>query len=157
MVKRIMTIALLAVFAVSAFLPNAIAYDKQKQKACYGKKSLNEKVLKKAYFFLKNADEIGLSDDQVMNVKEIKVAAKKEMIRKDADIELLKIDIKSKLYSDNINLDEINKLIDQKYKLKNEKAKYLVAKYAELKGMLTDEQMEKAIEIWKNCDKQCKR
>jgi len=152
--KKIAVVILLAVFAVSSFLPStAMAYGKEKDKACHGKKGLDEKILWKAHFFLRNSDDLELSDEQVKQIKDLKFAVKKELVVQNADIEVLGIDIKSKLYSSEIDTEAISKLIDQKYDLKKAKAKYLVGKYAELKGILTAEQKEKLRDLWKQCKK----
>ena len=85
-------------------------------------------------------------------IKTLKVEAKKELIRKNAEIKLLEIDIKSAMYADNIDVEAIGKLIDAKYDLKKEKAKNTINKYVELKGILTPEQKD----TLKGLKKQCK-
>tara|TARA_B100000315_G_C14311680_1_gene466665 strand:+ start:224 stop:679 length:456 start_codon:yes stop_codon:yes gene_type:complete len=117
------------------------------------KKGLEKKVLWKAHFFLKNQDELKLSDEQMRQIKDLKVSVKKDLVKRKAEIDLIKIDIKSALYEETINTEAINKLIDQKYDLKRSKAKYLVSKYAALKSILTDEQAKEVKALWKKCDK----
>ena len=53
------------------------------------------------------------------------------------------MDIKEAMWSDNLDLEAINTLIDKKYDLKKAKAKSSIADYAELKGILTEEQKAK--------------
>lgn len=59
---------------------------------------------------------------------------------KRAEIDVLKIDIKAKLWEDTIDKKGINKLIDKKYELKKEKAKALVDAYAQFNNILTEDQ-----------------
>jgi len=117
------------------------------------KKDFAEKVLWKAHFFLKNQDELKLSDEQIRQIKDLKVSVKKDLVKRGAEIDLMKIDIKSALYEDTINREAINKLIDKKYDLKRSKAKYLVGQYVALKSILTDEQTKEVKALWKKCDK----
>ena len=124
----------------------------------HGKKSLDEKFMKKAHFIMLYQDELGISDETVDGIKALKIETKKNLIMKNAQIEVLAIDIKSGLYAEKIDVEAIDKLIDQKYELKKEKAKMLVAAYATLKGMLTEEQMDTLKGIWTTQKKamQCK-
>lgn len=62
---------------------------------------------------LRYAEELKLSGDQVKKLKLIKVNAKKEKIRLKADKEILKIDLKSELHSEEPNRNKANKLIEQ--------------------------------------------
>ena len=62
------------------------------------------------------------------------------MIRKKAEIDVISVDIRSKLWDETIDVSGINKLVDQKYDLKKEKTKSLIAAYAELKKILSEEQ-----------------
>ena len=84
-----------------------------------------------------------ISDEQVKKIKGLKVSTKKDLIRKKADIDIVALDIKSALWEDEVDLATVNALIDRKYDLKKEKAKSLVAAYAALKGILTEEQRDK--------------
>ena len=103
---------------------------------------------------LKNEDELGLSDKQVAAIKELKFDTKRELVKRSAEIDLVKIDIKEKLYKDKVDVKGMDPLIDKKYELKKEKAKYLVKQYAALKGILTDKQLEEMKVLWR---KSCKK
>jgi len=112
-------------------------------------KSVKDKFFKKVHAIYANQEKLGISDKQLNKVKDLKLALKKEIIRKDADIEILKIDIKSLLYADKINVGAINKLIDQKYDAKKAKSKKTVESYAQLKKILSEEQQAKLKSLWK--------
>lgn len=149
--KKILAVMLVAVFVLStlAFTDSAHAWGKWGRKKCESKWSMEEKVMNKAKFMMKYEDEVGLSEEQVEKIKEIKMDTKKDLIKKKAEIDVVKVDIKSMLYDDKIDLDAVNQLIDKKYDLKKSKSKMLVKAYADLKSIPTDEQMAKMKEIWK--------
>ena len=86
---------------------------------------------------LSNKEELGLSDEQVNKVKELKMNTKKDIIRKDAEIEILALEIKSEMWKDPADTVAVNKLVDKKYDLKKETTKALVAGCAALKDVLT--------------------
>ncbi len=114
----------------------------------YGKKAdLSDKFFKKVHIIYKNQEELGVSDEQLTNLKTIKIRQKKELIRKKADIDIIAVDIKAMLWEDKINLEAINKLIDEKYELKKTKAKVLVEAYSKLKDLLSEEQKTKLKEF----------
>ncbi|MBD3379009.1 MAG: hypothetical protein GF408_00910 [Candidatus Omnitrophica bacterium] len=153
--KKLVTIMLVAAFAATA-LPAQAAF----AKGYYGckdkdhKMDLDDKFYKKASFILKNQDELGLSDAEIDRVKALKIKTKKFMIDQKAKIKKIKVDIWAELMEDDTNIDKVNGLIDDKYDLKAEKAKYLVNSYVVLKNTLTDDQMKKMKALWKKekCD-----
>ncbi len=151
--RKLVVFPLLVAFLMFSFVPYIAQADGSKNKEGYHK-GLDEKIFYKAKFMLKNADELELSDKQVDAIKELKFATKRELVKRSAEIDLVKIDIKEKLYKDKIDLAGINPLIDKKYELKKEKAKYLVKQYAALKGILTDKQLK---ELKVLCRKSCKK
>lgn len=132
-------------------IANAEGYECSK-KSGYSK-GLDSKVFCKARFLIQNREELKLTDEQVAKIKDLKIQAKKGLIMKKAEIEVLAIDIKAKLYEDTINIEELNKLVDQKYELKKAKAKFFVEKYANLKNILTAEQKEEVKALLRKCDK----
>ncbi|GAG18917.1 unnamed protein product [marine sediment metagenome] len=135
---------------VTAF--EAWASCSRKTKGCY--KGLGKKFFFKTHMVLKNQDELGLSDKQVKEIKDLKMKTKKDLIRKKAEIDLVALDIKVAMHEEQIDTGAIDKLIDQKYDLKKEKAKSLVGAYAAVKGTLTDEQKSKLKSLWKKCKKE---
>ncbi len=151
--KRLFATFLVVIFMLSSIVAApALAYDKGNSSACYGK-GADGKISRKAYMFLENREDLGLSDDQIAKIKALKLDVKKELIRQNADIDIIGIDIKSEMYADTMNTNAINKLIGKKYDLKKAKAQYLVTKYAQLKNILTAEQKDKLKDIWKQYKK----
>ena len=123
-------------------------------KGGYGKSDLESKFYKKAWMIMENGDELGLSDEITDKIKDLKMSTKKALVMKKAEIEVIGLDIKSLLHESTVNTEEINKLIDKKYELKKEKAKSIIAAYATLKGYLSEGQMDKLKELYK--ESKCK-
>lgn len=111
-------------------------------------KSLDKMVKQKAYFFMNNAEEIKLSDEQKTEIEAIKMDSKKDGILKDAEIDVIKLDIHHALKQDPVDIAAVKELISQKYALKQEKAQNFAEAYGRLKDVLDDDQMKKAKEIW---------
>lgn len=113
--------------------------DKKGGYHCGGK----DKLYRKAHFILKNKAELGLTDKQVKEIKALKIATKKDMIAKKAEIETVSVDMKAMMWESTIDTAAMDKLIDRKYELKKEKAKTSVRACAKLKNILTEEQKQK--------------
>jgi len=150
--------SIIAVALCTALALNLVAFDAF---AGHGKEkghhfNLEDKFSKKAYFILKNKEELGLSDKQVEQIKGLKIKTKKNLISKKAELEILGLDVKSAMWTDPLDVNTVNKLIDKKYDLKKDKAKSLVGAYAALKGLLTEEQKEKMKALFKKCKKEKK-
>jgi Spy/CpxP family protein refolding chaperone len=108
---------------------------------------LEKKFFHKLELVKANDKKLGLSDAQFDKIKMLELNTRKDVVIKSAEIEVLKIEIKLKLWEDTIDKTSINKLIDKKYEFKKAKAKVLVSAYAQFKNILTPEQkkMLKAI------------
>ena len=143
MYRRLVILPLLVAVMMFSVMPYMAQADGSEKKGEYHHKGLDEKIFYKAKIMLKNEDELDLSEEQVADIKKLKFDTKRELIKKSAEIDLVKIDIKEHLYTDKIDVAAIDPLIDKKYELKKNKAKYLVKQYAALKGILTDEQLGK--------------
>jgi len=113
----------------------------------YQHKSMEAKFFKAVKLMYVYQDKLKLTDEQLDQIKDLKVALKKDLIRKKAEIKVIKVEIRSMMYEKEIDLDAINKLIDQKYELKKAKSKMVVESCANLKKILTGEQMDKFKEI----------
>jgi len=136
--KKVGFFSLLA-FLLVIFFPLA-AGAQMCQKEGKGGCSIEKKVMCKLRLAMVHQDEVGLSDDQVTKIRQLKMSVKKELIKRKTDIDLIGIDIKSKLGEEEIDKKGIGKLIDQKYDLKKEKAKAMVDAYADLVSILSAEQ-----------------
>jgi Spy/CpxP family protein refolding chaperone len=103
----------------------------------------------KAVFYLSCADELGLTEDQVEKIKGLKMGVKKELIRKESELEILKLDIESALREKQIDVKAVNALVDKKYEIAKAKTKFLVQSLADLKRVLSEEQHAKAKSLWR--------
>ncbi|MFC1508082.1 Spy/CpxP family protein refolding chaperone [Candidatus Omnitrophota bacterium] len=133
--KRFIVIALLVCFT---FLTAQVYAEQGKMKVGHG--DMEGKFYKKAMLIIANQEELGLTDAEVKKIKDLKIATKKDLITKKAEIDLIAIDIKAALWEDTVDINSVNALIDKKYELKKQKTKSLVAAYVTLKGTLTKEQ-----------------
>ena len=108
----------------------------------WGKQNVEGLFFHKAHFLLKSQEQLGLSDEQVKAIKDLKVETKKNDIRQDAEIKALDMDIFSKLGEEKIDTAAVQKLIDQKYDAKKATAQSFVDAYAKLMNTLNDKQRE---------------
>ncbi|MBD3380054.1 MAG: hypothetical protein GF408_06305 [Candidatus Omnitrophica bacterium] len=118
-----------------------------------------DKVLKKIKVALMNKKELDLSADQYEKLKKMKYDLKKEVITRDAEKDLVYLDIKKEMWKDKIDLDKVDGLIDKKYDIKKAKAKKVAAACAELKQILSKEQYEEMKDLCREekKGKKCKR
>ncbi len=130
-----------SVFLIAAvFLSVSFAFAGHPGKCRMGKENLSDKYFMKTMFILENSDELALTEDQIQSIKKLKIETKKELIKKEAELDIIGLDIHSKLMEDKINTKDVGKLIDQKMDLKKQKMMTLVESFASLKNILTDAQ-----------------
>ena len=101
------------------------------------------KFMKKAHFLLEHKSDIGLTDDQVKTLKELKLQMEKDSIRQRADMKTFLLDLKSKLAEDKVDVEGASALIDENFSTVSAAAKSNLATYAKLKSLLTPDQMTK--------------
>ena len=106
------------------------------------------KFMKKAHFFLEHQQELGLKDEQVKAIKDLKTEVEKNYIRQSAEMKIFQLDMEAKMSEPKVDVEGINGMIDKGMASMAESAKASVASYAKLKGVLSDEQMSKAKELW---------
>ncbi len=111
--------------------------------------NLEEKFYHKAYFILENSAPLGLSEEQVKKIKTLKLNTKKNLIKNNAELEALALDIEAALENEVIDVNGVNALIDKKYAAKSQEAKISLGAYVELKSILSKEQVSKVHEMWK--------
>ena len=155
--KKLLSVALMFVMlmgiAVSSF---AGGHCKCKGDKGHYSGGIKDKFFHKVHFITLHEEELGLSEEQYDQIRDLKYEVKKGIATRSAEIKVVKIDIKKELGEDTIDTAKIDGMIDKKYELKKEKAKFLVASYAKLKSILTDEQKDEMKEIWKSYKKEKK-
>ena len=102
-----------------------------------------DKFMMKADFLLEHKSEVGLTDDQVKTIKDLKLRMEKDSIRQGADMKTFLLDLKSKLAEDKLDVEGANALIDQNFAAAATAAKSNLATYAKLKSLLIPDQMTK--------------
>ena len=101
------------------------------------------KILKlkaKAKLLWENQESLGIKDDQLEKIKDIKHAVIKELIQLKANREIVMVDLKSMLYEDLIDIDAANKLIDAKYDAKKSEAKAFTKAISDIQQVLSKDQ-----------------
>jgi len=144
MSKKIITVLLL-VFLVAAFsVPAAIATwgEKDYDKSMHSKMGKG-KFMGSVHKILKQKDEVGLTDKQVKQIKDLSTSVRKKLIQQDAAIETLGVDIKAMMRETPRDTEAVNALIAQKYDLKSKKAQEKVIACDKLDRILTEEQQKK--------------
>ena len=149
--KRIATVFIIMLCAL-ALVSSAALADQCSMSKCnfmpkchkmWSRKGHDEMFLHKAHLALAKTEELGLSDDQVSKIKALEYNFKKSLIKEDADIKSLGLDIRETVTKDTVDINAVNNLIDQKYALKAQKAKEAVQACANLKKILTKDQYNK--------------
>ena len=93
--------------------------------------------------YLEHREQLGLSEQQVQDIKAMKLEMKKSMIRKMANMQIFKLDMKQHLSADTLNAEAINAMIDQQMSTMAAGAKEGVAAFVKLRSILTAEQQAK--------------
>ncbi|MCK5706841.1 MAG: Spy/CpxP family protein refolding chaperone [Candidatus Aureabacteria bacterium] len=163
--KGVLTVLVALIVAFSFIVPVVVAdgygkgdgYRKGKGDGHQGNRGdLQQKLMRKAHFLMRNKEELGLTDEQVDKIKALMIETRKSLIKTKADIDIIDVDIKAAMFSDDIDKEVVGKLIDQKYDLKKVQAKTVINALVDTKGVLNDEQKEKAKELFKDKVKEWK-
>lgn len=109
---------------------------------------ITAKFMKKASFLLSNEKELGLSDEQVQTIKDLKLKVKKIAISVDASMQTFELDAMAKMSAKTLDVEGLNAMIDEGMAGMATQTKEIVTAYASLKSVLTADQMAKAKEIW---------
>lgn len=113
--------------------------------------SLEDKYFGKVHFLFKNKAELGLTEEQMEQIKTIKFDVKRAPIDANAKKDLAMLDIYQELHKDQPDIQKTESLIDQKYATKANLAKTLVNSMINTKAVLTADQQVKAKEFyWKS-------
>lgn len=114
----------------------------------HGKHSIEDRFFNRAKLIYRNQDALNVNEKQINQIRDLKTDLKKDLIRKRAELDLIKIDIRALFYEDDIDVRAANDLLDKKYEIKKAKMKKLVSSYAQLKKILSKEQNEKLMDIY---------
>ncbi|MCK5579715.1 MAG: hypothetical protein KAJ18_00420 [Candidatus Omnitrophica bacterium] len=120
-----------------------------KNRAGQGTGLIEKKLFHEMMFVFSHQEELGILGEQLTTIRQLKISIKKDLIKKNADIGIVEVDIKAALWEDKIDVEAVNKLIDQQYEFKKEKKKALAKALADLKAILTDDQLDKMESLMK--------
>lgn len=94
-----------------------------------------------------NKDYLGLTEEQLELLKDIKHTAIKDMIRLNAEVDVVEVDLKSEMWKPMIALDRVNGLLDQKFDAKIKISKTFVKAVADMQQVLSEDQRAKAFKL----------
>jgi len=115
-----------------------------------------DKFMMKAHFLLENKTDVGLTDDQVKTIKELKLQMEKDSVRQSSDMKTFILDLKSKLSEDKVDVAGANALIDKNFTSASAAAKSNLAAYAKLKSLLNPDQIKKMKALHEQMEKKKK-
>jgi len=126
----------------SSVVVQACSKDKGKCSKCAEKtqKCKITKLKKKVKPLWIHKDSLGITEDQLNKIKDIKHKAIKKMIQLHADKDIVMIDLDSAMRAESINVNVVNKLIDSKYVSKKKTAKTYVKAISDIQKVLTEGQ-----------------
>lgn len=111
------------------------------------------KFMMKTRFLLELKTDIGLTEDQVKAIKDLKLQVEKDSIRQNADMKTFMLDLHSKLVEDTVDVKETSYLIDKGFAAASTAAKLNLEAYAKLKSLLSSEQIAKMKELHARMEK----
>jgi Spy/CpxP family protein refolding chaperone len=117
-----------------------------------GKSGENELLMKIKMIMLHKSD-LGLTDEQTDKLADIKHAVMKDVIKMEADIDIIAVDVKTLLMKDTVDVAKIQPLVEKKYQIKKDKAMRCIQALADAKKVLTPEQIKQLKDI---CNEQWK-
>lgn len=94
-----------------------------------------------------NKDFLGLTQEQLDKIKDIKHSALKDLIRLNAEVEVLEIDLHSEMWEPLIAVETVNGLLEQKFAVKNKIAKTFVQAVADMQQVLSEDQRAKVLKL----------
>jgi len=111
-------------------------------------------MLQKVKMIILNKAELGLTEQQVEKLADIKHAIMKDSIMLDAQVDVIAVDIKTLLGKDTVDVAAVKPLVDKASDLEKEKTMKCIQAFADAKKVLTPEQNKKMKEIcfeaWKS-------
>ena len=118
------------------------------------------KFMMKAKFLIHNQDALGLTDDQVRTIRDLKYEAAKQMIENQAKIQTTELDLKKEMHQDAVNLDKINTLLDMQADAQKALSKSSVKALVDVMNVLTPDQKKKVMKMCQEqksmCMKSCR-
>jgi Spy/CpxP family protein refolding chaperone len=146
--KKYLATAIVLLFTLGlmqsvSFADKGKGHSREKQK----KESIDKKFFKKVKKIYRYQDELKVTEEQLSKIRKLKITLKKDLIRSKADMDVIGVDLRSLLYEDAIDTAKANSLIDKKYEIKKARTKNSVKSFAQLKKILSTQQLDMLQEI----------
>ena len=137
-IKYMSAILLALAFALAIAAPAALAYHEGegKSRAMGLEKKFNHEISTA----LAKQKELGLSDEQVKKLEDLKTKTQKGLLQQNATIEGLNLDIDASMREDLFEPNDLNDMIVEKYEMKKDKETSIATSYAAFRNILTAEQ-----------------
>ncbi len=107
------------------------------------------KFCQKVCWILEHKDELGLTDDQIAQIKALDLEVEKNSIRGMAEMQIFALEMENRLGQDKVDVEALESMIDSGMAGMALGAKSTVKAYADLKAIITPEQKAKAMELKK--------
>ncbi len=108
---------------------------------------LTNMLLEKAHMALEHSKELGLTAEQVQNIRSIKIETKKHVIRGTAEMQIMELDMKVVMKGDTFDAEAVKAMIDKGVPAWADNAKKVVDWYAAFRAELKPEQWAKLKEL----------
>lgn len=110
--------------------------------------SIKHLFYRKAHFIMSNQAALGLSDEQIKAIEDLKLQTQTTSIQQKADAETVALGLMAALKASEVDSRRVDRLIEKQYAVKQEKAKTYANAYITLKGTLTVAQKAQMKELW---------
>ena len=111
---------------------------------------LPHKVYIQADFLIQQGTALGLSEEQINKIRDLKTNLQKESLRNEAEIDIALLELRNEIEKGKTNGIKVPTLIDKEYELKKKMSKDGYNALTEIDKLLTPEQKQKAQELFKN-------
>ncbi len=108
-----------------------------------------QKFCQKVCWIMEHKDELGLTDEQIAQIKALDLEVEKNSIRAMAEMKIFGLELENKLSQDVVDVQAIESMIDSSMAGMALGAKTTVKAYADLRAIATPEQKAKAKELKK--------
>ncbi len=103
-------------------------------------------------FYVRFSEKLDLSDDQLKKIKSIGAAARKEAIKKEAALEIARVELDELLHQDDVDLTRVKAKLSEIASLRAEIEFNSIKAPKEIEKVLTDEQRNRARAIWRELE-----
>ncbi len=103
-------------------------------------------------FYVRFSEKLDLSDDQLKKIESIGAAARKEAIKKEAALEIARVELDELLHQDDVDLSRVKAKLSEIASLRAEIEFNFIKTSKEIEKALTDDQRRRARDIWREVE-----